>query len=119
MPPHPEPESRYTPQRYDSLFSAWYKMNTVEAYDHYLHDFIDIEPDTLPDHLLSARQIPDSVYRSRLRMIASVIELPYNDVVRRYIEAYTAMRNGITSDHIQQAFWRIREQYGKKGPNPR
>ena len=35
------------------------------------------------------------------------------DVLAAYIEAYTAIRNGITADHIQQAFWRMREQYSK------
>lgn len=35
------------------------------------------------------------------------------DTLAAYIEAYTAMRNGITSDQIQQAFWRIREQHAK------
>ena len=36
------------------------------------------------------------------------------DTLAAYIEAYTAMRNGITSDQIQQAFWRIREQNTKR-----
>lgn len=35
------------------------------------------------------------------------------DTLAAYIEAYTAMRNGITSDQIQQAFWRLREQNAK------
>lgn len=35
------------------------------------------------------------------------------DILAAYIEAYTAMRNGIASDHIQQAFWRMREQNAK------
>ncbi|MDR2604615.1 MAG: HD domain-containing protein [Desulfovibrio sp.] len=32
------------------------------------------------------------------------------DILAAFIEAYTAMRNGITSDQIQQSFWRMREQ---------
>lgn len=36
------------------------------------------------------------------------------DILAAYIEAYTAIRNGITSDQIQQAFWRIREEYSKE-----
>lgn len=35
------------------------------------------------------------------------------DILAAYIEAYTAMRNGIASDHIQQAFWRMRESNAK------
>ncbi len=40
------------------------------------------------------------------------------DILAAYIEAYTAMRNGITSDHIQQAFWRMREQNAKRMLGP-
>lgn len=36
------------------------------------------------------------------------------DILAAYIEAYTAIRNGITSDQIQQAFWRLREQNAKR-----
>ncbi|MDR1946682.1 MAG: HD domain-containing protein [Desulfovibrio sp.] len=36
------------------------------------------------------------------------------DTLAAYIEAYTAMRNGIASDQIQQAFWRIREQNARR-----
>ncbi len=36
------------------------------------------------------------------------------DILAAYIEAYTAMRNGITSDQIQQAFWRMRENNAKR-----
>ncbi|MDL2216487.1 phosphohydrolase, partial [Desulfovibrio sp. OttesenSCG-928-M14] len=36
------------------------------------------------------------------------------DTLAAYIEAYTAMRNGITSDQIQQAFWRMRETNAKR-----
>ena len=36
------------------------------------------------------------------------------DTLAAYIEAYTAMRNGITSDQIQQAFWRLRELNAKR-----
>ncbi|MDR2935754.1 MAG: transglycosylase SLT domain-containing protein [Rikenellaceae bacterium] len=78
---------KYTPEQYDSLLSAWYESSVVESYDLYLHDFIDIEAGNYsgPD----SYELPDSVYEARLRMIASVIQLPYNDVVKRYILAYT------------------------------
>jgi len=33
------------------------------------------------------------------------------DSLAAFIEAYTALRNGITSDHLQRAVWRIRTQY--------
>lgn len=36
------------------------------------------------------------------------------DTLAAYIEAYTAMRNGIASDQIQEAFWRLRERNAKR-----
>lgn len=36
------------------------------------------------------------------------------DILAAYIEAYTAIRNGITSPQIQEAFWRLREENAKK-----
>ncbi len=36
------------------------------------------------------------------------------DTLAAYLEAYTAIRNGITSDQIQQAFWRMRKEEAGK-----
>jgi putative hydrolase of HD superfamily len=33
------------------------------------------------------------------------------DSLAAFIEAYTALRNGITSDQLQQAVWRLRTKY--------
>ena len=33
------------------------------------------------------------------------------DILAAFIEAYTALRNGISSDQLQQAIWRMRERY--------
>ncbi len=35
------------------------------------------------------------------------------DNIAAFVEAYTALRNGITSDHLQQAVWRIRTDYNQ------
>ncbi len=35
------------------------------------------------------------------------------DNIAAFIEAYTALKNGITSDHLQQAVWRIRTAYNQ------
>ena len=94
--PPGEERSVYVSERYDSLLARWYTSNRVDAYEKYLHDFILLDAEDVAD--LSVDQIPDSVYEARLRMIASVIQLPYNDVVRRYIVAYTGRLKG----HMQR-----------------
>jgi putative hydrolase of HD superfamily len=35
------------------------------------------------------------------------------DSLAAFIEAYTAMRNGITTDQLSQAVWRIRKDYSQ------
>jgi len=35
------------------------------------------------------------------------------DNIAAFIEAYTALKNGITSDHLQQAVWRIRNDFNQ------
>ena len=113
----PEHESAYAMERYDSLLSQWYQTSQVEAYEKYLHDFIDIEGD---GGLVGMQgdQIPDSVYENRLRMIASVIQLPYNDVVRRYIIAYTGRLKGRMQQMLglaQYYFPIIEEELDRQG----
>ena len=79
--------------RLDSLLSEWYEDNRLEVYEQYRHDFIELDAaDSLAT--LSVEQLPDSVIEGRLRMIASVIPLAYNPIVRRYITAYTGRLKG-------------------------
>jgi len=90
-------ESYYNPNLYDSLLTQWYEGSLQEAYEKYRQDFIELDLDA--DFLdISVDQVPDSVYEARLRMIASVIQLPYNDIVRKYIIAYT----GRLKNHMQR-----------------
>ena len=76
---------KYTAEQYDSLFSKYYDDSILSSYDNFLEKFVDIDIDKVVD----SEHIPDSVYQARLKMIASVIPLPYNDVIRKYIIAYT------------------------------
>lgn len=61
--------------RYDSLLNKWYSRN-------YLTPVADSSQATsLP--------VSDSVYMARLSRIPAVMEMPYNEVVRKYIDLYT------------------------------
>lgn len=40
------------------------------------------------------------------------------DSLAAFIEAYTAMRNGITTDQLQQALWRIKKEYQQVSLGP-
>ncbi len=105
----------FTPEQYDSLLSRWYETSVVESYDKYMNEFIDIDLSDLHGYGL---ELPDSVYQERLKMIASVIQLPYNDVVRSYILAYTGRLKG-RMQHIlglaQYYFPMIEEELDRQG----
>ena len=61
---------------YDSLLNDW-KVKTYLYVDSTCHG-TDIDP-----------TFPDSVYIDRLQRIPAVMELPYNHIVRQYIDRYT------------------------------
>ena len=68
----------------DSMLHLWY----VDKY-------ADVEQMSTLDSLAAdsvQSNIPDSVYIARLAKIPSVVDLTYNNVVRRYIEVYTVKR---------------------------
>lgn len=73
-----------TTAEYDSLIAAWHNENIASDYDAYLNDFINIDS---ASNIIS--QVPDSILERRLRNIVSPIQLPFNDVVKRYIVSYT------------------------------
>lgn len=64
----------------DSLVNTWYVQGTVGA-----DTLILAEYDSVPVQM----DFPDSFYISRLKKIPSVVELTYNDIVKKYIQVYT------------------------------
>ena len=60
----------------DSLFWDWQSKNYI---------FVDDNCRMMPE----GPKVSDSVYIDRLSRIPSIIEMPFNDVVKKYIEAYT------------------------------
>lgn len=68
----------------DSLYWDWQSKNYV---------FIDENCQMYP----TGPTVSDSVYIDRLSRIPSIIEMPYNEIVKRYIEAYTGrLRNKVS-----------------------
>ena len=69
----------------DSLFWDWQSKNYI---------FVDDNCRMMPE----GPKVSDSVYIDRLSRIPSIIEMPFNDVVKKYIEAYTGrLRNKVSS----------------------
>lgn len=70
----------------DSLIIALYNEKIMGSYEDFINDFILIDSAQLKSEETLSR---DTIYQRRLEMMASVIKLPYNNIVREYIDTYT------------------------------
>lgn len=74
--------------------------NMIWSIDSLLNDWKTKQYINLSSDCITAESnpyYPDSVYIERLARIPSVIELPYNDVIRRFIDVYaTKLRNQVS-----------------------
>ncbi len=84
---------RHTPIAYDSLVADWKFKYLDESQDTFLEEYIDLDTTR---YLQAIGIVPDAEYRRRLDNLVSPIHLPYNEVIRKYILAYTTTHKGIT-----------------------
>ncbi len=73
----------------DSLLDVWQQNESKAFFDNFFNQYIALDRD--PQEKPSKTE-QDSLYEERLRALASPIELPYNSIVRTYIETYTNTR---------------------------
>ena len=71
-------------EQVDSLVAEWRERQRSEAFREFFNTYV------LVDSLPAESSVPDSVYTGRLRALASPIQLPYNSIVRSYINRYVA-----------------------------
>lgn len=80
----------YTAEQVDSLVAAWRERQRQEAYEQFFERYILVDT-------TSTGSTPDSVYVKRLHDLVSPIQLPYNPIVRSYINRYVDPRYGTIS----------------------
>ncbi len=90
----------------DSLLNLWYVKNSIKS--------TEIAINT-PDGEVKISDVSDSVLIDRLNAIPSLIELPYNEIIRRYIEVYTRRKSAPVllglADYYFPMFEEILDQY--------
>ncbi len=74
----------------DSLVCVWQERLNGESFSEFCDRYIRVDT-------LTAPSLPDSVYVQRLRALASPVPLPYNDIVRGFINRYTDSNSGTIS----------------------
>lgn len=80
-----------TAEQADSLLAVWQERQRQDAYDAFFKHYV------LEDTTVVADQTPDSVYARRLLDLASPIQLPFNSIVKNYINRYIDPRSGTIS----------------------
>ena len=68
----------------DSLLNSWYARNLLKSLDCDSHD-------------VSPRVFSDSVYAQRLYAMPTIMNMPYNSVVRQYIDRYSTKNRSLVS----------------------
>ncbi len=90
-------EARSTGQM-DSMLVAMSGEGSVAAFERFFDEFIQID-----STVVVSSATPDSVYQRRLKSILSPIGLPWNDVVKRYIVAYTTTRRATMANILNRS----------------
>lgn len=85
----PELNRNLTPAQIDSLVALWREKQTLQSYDTFFSDYIDVDA-----QIPTGDTTPDSVYANRLRALVSPVQLPFNPVVKSYIRRYVDTRYG-------------------------
>ena len=79
-----------TAEQADSLVAVWRERQCCDSFREFFDNYILVDS-------TQTGAVPDSVYTRRLRDLASPIQLPYNSIVRGYINRYTDSRYGTIS----------------------
>ena len=80
----------------DSLVAVWRERQCCDSFREFFDNYILVDS-------TQTGAVPDSVYTRRLRDLASPIQLPYNSIVRGYINRYTDSRYGTISRILPEA----------------
>lgn len=102
-----------SPETLDSLTAQWYERNVVTSHDDFFDKFIMIDADAE-----YVGDVPDSVYRNRMRMLVSPISLGFNNIIKSYIISWTTRNKSLVGRILGLAhvyFPMIEEELSNQG----
>ncbi len=106
----------FNPMQMDSLICAWQERETLEQFDAFFEQYIYLDDDQESDKPSADTKALDSLYQQRLIELASPVGLPYNSIVRNYINRYTSPKSSLMTNVMtrsQYYFPAIEEQLTK------
>jgi membrane-bound lytic murein transglycosylase D len=77
----------------DKMLNLWYVKNSTKAYDIKLNASNKNAIKNYSDTETAISNISDSVIIERLKAIPSLVDLPYNEIIRKWIEVYTRRKS--------------------------
>lgn len=80
----------FTASQADSLVAEWREQQQHTSFREFFDSYIQVDTTNFST-------TPDSVYTRRLQALASPVQLPFNSIVRSYINRYTDSRYGTIS----------------------
>lgn len=104
-----------TPSQYDSLVTAWTEQNNAENFEKMVDDYVTLDTTKF---VQAVSHITESQYIERLNSIVSPVQLPYNNIIHKYLVAYTTTHRGVTQRMLGQSqyyFPMIEETLAKYG----
>lgn len=102
----------FTAEQTDSLLAVWRERHACDAYAEFFKRFVEA------DSLAELDTLPDSIYAARLQALVSPVQLPYNQIVRGYINRYVSPQSGLISRILglsQYYFPMIEDELLKEG----
>lgn len=99
---------------YDSIITAWKQHNIYESFDDYIDSYISLDK----EYVGALGVVSDSVYKARLSAMPSPIRLPYNNIIKERIIAYTNTYKSVTErmlGYSKYYFPMFEEELAKNG----
>ncbi len=101
---------KFTPLQIDSLLGVWKERESQENYDNFFQRYIDVDEaeelaaiEASKGNKKAAATALDSLYISRMKRLASPIELPYNSIVKSYVDRYTSPKSTLMSNILARS----------------
>jgi membrane-bound lytic murein transglycosylase D len=108
-------DSQQIEEDLDKMLNLWYVKNSMKGYDIKLNASNKSTLKNNIDSETAIGDIPDSVLIERLKAIPSLIDLPYNEIIRKWIEVYTRRKSAPVllglADYYFPMFEEILDQY--------
>lgn len=70
---------------YDQMTTQMIERNSQECYELFVNEFVTFDESTVVSHT----NISDEMLEKRLKMLATEVQLPYNDIVKKYMIRYS------------------------------